>query len=131
MTVAGDIYGRGISFPPRIDANGRVAWSEGTQNIRESIKVILLTELGERLMLTEFGAGLKQFLYEPNTVETRRLLEEQITQALEQWEPRLQLQEVNVEEDAKDPQQAIATVIYNLIATQQTERVSVQVKLGG
>ena len=130
MTEAGYIYGRGISFPPRIDANGHVAWSEGTQNIRESIKVILLTELGERLMLTEFGAGLKQFLYEPNTVETRRLLEEQITQALEQWEPRLQLQEVNVAEDANDSQQAIATINYKLIATQQTERVSVQLNLG-
>jgi len=131
MTEAGNIYGRGISFPPRIDANGRVAWSEGTQNIRESIKIILLTELGERLMLSEFGAGLKNFLYEPNTVETRRLIEEQITQALNQWEPRIQLQEVNVEEDTNDSQQAIATITYKLTATQQVIGVSVQVKLGG
>lgn len=131
MTEAGNIYGRGISFPPRIDANGRVAWSEGTQNIRESIKIILLTELGERLMLSEFGAGLKKFLYEPNTVETRRLIEEQITQALNQWEPRIQLQEVNVEEDTNDSQQAIATITYKLTATQQIIGVSVQVKLGG
>jgi hypothetical protein len=131
MTEAGNIYGRGISFPPRIDANGRVAWSEGTQNIRESIKIILLTELGERLMLSEFGAGLKNFLYEPNTVETRRLIEEQITHALNQWEPRIQLQEVNVEEDTNDSQQAIATITYKLTATQQVIGVSVQVKLGG
>jgi len=131
MTEAGNIYGRGISFPPRIDANGRVAWSEGTQNIRESIKIILLTELGERLMLSEFGAGLKNFLYEPNTVETRRLIEEQITHALNQWEPRIQLQEVNVEEDTNDSQQAIATITYKLTATQQVVGVSVQVKLGG
>ena len=131
MTEAGNIYGRGISFPPRIDANGRMAWSEGTQNIRESIKVILLTEFDERLMMSEFGAGLKQFLYEPNTVETRHLIEEQITGALDQWELRIQLQKVSVEEDPNDPQQAIATITYKLTATQQIAGVSVQVKLGG
>ena len=130
MTRIGNLYGRGFSFPPRIDANGGFAWSEGTQNIHEAIKVILLTDIGERLMLTEFGAGLKQFLYEPNTIETRRLIEEQITQALEQWEPRIQLQEVSVEEDANDSQHAIATINYKLIATQQTESVRLQVKLG-
>jgi len=130
VTDAANLFGRGFSFPPRIDANGQVAWSEGTKNIREAIQVILLTEIGERLMLTDFGAGLKHFLFEPNTVETRRLIEERITQALEQWEPRIQLQEVNVAEDANDSQQAIATINYKLIATQQTERVSVQLNLG-
>lgn len=130
MTNPGSLFGRGISFPPRVDANGQVAWSEGTQNIREAIQVILLTEIGERLMLTDFGAGLKHFLFEPNTVETRRLIEERITQALEQWEPRIKLQEINVAEDANDPQQAIATINYKLIATQQTESVSVQLNLG-
>ncbi len=130
MTDAGSLFGRGFSFPLRIDADGRVAFSEGTQNIREAIQVILLTEIGERLMLTDFGAGLKHFLFEPNTVETRRLIEERITQALEQWEPRIKLQEVNVAEDANDSQQASATINYKLIATQQTERVSVQLNLG-
>lgn len=130
MTRAGDLYGRGISFPPRIDANGRFQCSEGTPNIREAIRIILLTDSGERLMLPEFGAGLKQFLYEPNTVETRRLIEEQITQALEQWEPRIQLKEVRVEQDADDAQQAIATIHYKLVATRQSESVSVQLKLG-
>ncbi len=130
MTEKGNIFGRSISFPPRIDTSGRLAWSEGPDNIRESIKVILLTEIGERLMLSEFGAGLKHFLYEPNTVQTRRLIEEQITKTLEQWEPRIQLLKVSVEEDVNDPQQAIATVNYTLIATQQPERVSLQVSLG-
>jgi uncharacterized protein len=131
MTRAGNLYGRGIGFPPRIGANGRFQWSEGTDNIREAIRIILLTDTGERLMLSEFGAGLKRFLYEPNTIETRRLIEERITLALEQWEPRIQLKGVRVEQDAGDAQQAIATIQYKLIATQQSESVSVQLKLGG
>lgn len=130
MKDPGRLYGRSIGFPPRIDSNGHLTWSEGPQNIRESIKIILLTEAGERLMLSDFGAGLKQFLYAPNTVETRRLLEDRITLTLEQWEPRILLQNVNAEQDPDHPQHAIVTITYQLVTTRQTESVTLQVKLG-
>jgi phage baseplate assembly protein W len=68
----GRLFGRGISFPPRVGPDGRVVWSEGETNIRESIQVILLTEQNERLMLPDFGGGLGMFLFEPNAVATRR-----------------------------------------------------------
>ena len=42
---AGRSLGRGISFPPRVGPDGRLAWSAGEQNIREAIRVILMTEL--------------------------------------------------------------------------------------
>ncbi len=54
-------------------------------------------------MLPEFGGRLRSFLFEPNTVGTRRLLQEQIQQALRQWEPRVEVQSVNVEPDDSDP----------------------------
>jgi len=55
----GALIGRSISFPPRV-VDGRVAWSEGADNVRESIRIILMTEPGERLRLQEFGGGLSQ-----------------------------------------------------------------------
>ena len=54
-------------------------------------------------MLPEFGRRLRSFLFEPTTVGTRRLLQEQIQQALRQWEPRVEVQSVNVEPDDSDP----------------------------
>ena len=131
MSNAGKIFGKGISFPPRVGADGRVAWSEGETNIRESIKVILLTELNERLRLPEFGGGLQRFLFEPNTATTRQLIRDRITKALAQWEPRIVVQSVEVEPDAQDQQAAIATIQYELVATQAAERVSLSVTLGG
>ena len=128
---AGKIFGRGISFPPRVGPDGRVAWSVGEQNIREAIRVILLTELRERLRLPEFGGSLSQFLFEPNTVTTRHLIQERITQALTQWEPRIRVETVQVEPDPSDPQAAIATITYRLVATQQRERVGLSVSLAG
>ena len=53
---------KGMAFPPRVGADGRVAWSEGEANVREAMRVILMTEPGERLRLPEFGAGLARFL---------------------------------------------------------------------
>ena len=131
MSNAGKIFGKGISFPPRVGADGRVVWSEGETNIRESIKIILLTELGERLRLPQFGGGLNRFLFEPNTATTRQLIRDRITKALAQWEPRITVESVAVEPDAQDVQAAIATVNYKLVATQSAERVSLSVTLGG
>jgi phage baseplate assembly protein W len=128
---AGNVFGRGISFPPRVGADGRVAWSEGEQNIREAIRVILLTEERERINLPGFGGGLGQFLFEPNTVMTRHLVQERIARALATWEPRIHVDSVEVTPDADDPQAAVATITYRLVATQARERVSLSVTLNG
>jgi phage baseplate assembly protein W len=126
----GKLYGRGMSFPPRVGEDGRIAWSEGETNIREMIQVILRTQERERLNLPTFGAGLQQYLFEPNTVATRFQVQDRITKALQIWEPRISLTDVNVEQDPDDAQAAIATIEYKLVATQVKETINVSVKLG-
>lgn len=128
-TNAGQLFGRGMGFPPRVGSDGGIVWSEGEANIREAIQIILLTEQGERLLLPDFGGGLGGFLFEPNTVTTRRLIQERIVNALGQWEPRIQVQAVDVEPDPSDRQAAIVTITYKLVATQVHERVSLNVAL--
>jgi phage baseplate assembly protein W len=124
----GKLFGRGISFPPRV-VDGRIAWSEGEVNVRESIRIILLTEPNERLRLPEFGAGLGSFLFEPNTVTTRHLIADRIAKAVTQWEPRVVVEQVMVDPDPDDPHGAIATLTYKLVATQARERVQLNVTL--
>jgi hypothetical protein len=125
----GKLFGRGIAFPPRIGADGRLAWSAGAENIREAIRIILQTLPQERIMLPEFGAGLEQYLFEPNTVSTHRLLEEEITQALQRWERRIRLESVRVEADPDDAQAAVAVIRYRLAATGENAQVSLGMKL--
>ena len=126
----GQILGRGISFPPRVGPDGRLRWSEGEDNIREAIQVILLTELRERLRLPEFGGGLKPFQFEPNNVATRRLIEDRILKALVQWEPRIRVDSVRADA-ASDPFEAIVTIEYKLAATQARGTVSLNARLAG
>lgn len=126
---AGTILGRGISFPPRVGSDGRIAWSSGEDNIREAIRIVLGTERGERLRLPEFGAGIGRFLFEPNTVGTRNRLEDRILRALAAWEPRIAVESVDVEPDPDDAEAAIATISYKLVATQASDRITVAVAL--
>lgn len=131
MTDPGQILGRGISFPPRIGGDGRMTWSQGSDNITDAIKVILQTDQNERLRLAGFGAGLGVLLFEPNTVTTQRLLQDRILNALTAWEPRISVQTVDVEPDPNDPQAAIATVQYKLVATQASQQLNLSVQLAG
>jgi len=127
---AADLFGQGISFPPRLGADGRFAWSNGSDNIREAIQVILLTDQNERLMLPNFGGNLQTYLFQPNTVATRQRLKEQIQNALTLWEPRITVQSVSVDPDADDPRAAIATIQYQLVANQSPAQINLTLQLG-
>ena len=131
MNDVGKILGRGISFPPHVGPDGRVAWSEGEVNVREAIRIILLTEQRERLRLPAFGGSLSRYLFEPNTVTTRQLIRDRITKELADWEPRITVDSVTVEADPDDPQAAVATISYRLVATRARESVTLSVALTG
>lgn len=130
-TLPGALFGRGIAFPPRVTSDGRVAWSEGETNVRESIRIILLTDQRERLRLPEFGGGLSRFLFEPNTATTRQLILSRVERALSEWEPRINVQSVTVDPDPEDREAAIVTITYRLVATGAVERTSVNISLAG
>ena len=126
-----NIFGQGLSFPPRVGADGRLAWSEGEENVRESIRVILLTEPAERLMREEFGCGLRRFLFEPNTVTTRTLIREAVANAIKAREPRVRVEQVSVEPDAEDPRLVAVEIHFRLVATQAVGSLGVTLQLEG
>ncbi len=124
MSDAASLYGKSLAFPPRVGANGQMAWSEGEDNIRESIGLILRTRPGERLMLPEFGCSLERYLFEPNTISTLRLIQEEVKRAISRWEPRVRLDDIVVETNAKDVRVVDVTIFFTLVATQTRDKVS-------
>ncbi len=124
MSDAASLYGRSLAFPPRVGANGQMTWSEGEDNIRESIGLILRTRPGERLMLPEFGCSLERYLFEPNTISTLRLIQEEVKRAISRWEPRVRLDDIVVETNAKDVRVVDVTIFFTLVATQTRDKVS-------
>lgn len=81
---------------PLPDEHGQLTWPDLGASVRESVRVILSTRPGERLMRPEFGGGLERLLHAPNTVATRREIRDLVRDALERWEKRLVLDSVEV-----------------------------------
>lgn len=129
MADEADLYGRSIGFPPRVGPNGKMIWSEGELNVRESICVILRTRPGERLLRPDFGCGLDRYLYEPNDVATLRLIQEEVKRAITRWEPRVRLDDVRVETDQSDPRAVNIIIAYTLVATRRRERLNLTLAL--
>jgi phage baseplate assembly protein W len=129
MTSSTDLYGTGLSFPPRVGPDGSMVWSSGEINVRECICTILRTSPGERVEMPTFGCGLRRFLFEPNTVATLRLIQQEVIQSLAQWEPRIAINDVTAALDPANQNAVTITVTYTLIATSSQERLTMTVGL--
>ena len=127
----GQIFGRGVAFPPHLDSSGQWAMSAGSQNVRESIQILLLTRLGERLMYPNYGSSLRTYLFSPNNPATRKSIEEEISNALKQWEPRITVDAIGVTQDPSDAQTAIAAIEYHMVANQLPGQITMSQQLQG
>ena len=115
-TIADQWIGTGLRFPIRSDpVSGRLPRVTGLDRIRQSIEQILDTEPGERIMLPDFGCGLRRYLMEPNTLTTRSAIQRDIERALAAWEPRVQVTAVTVT-PGDEPSLAWVQISYQLLA---------------
>jgi len=86
----GDAFlGVGWAFPPAASASGDMATAAYETDIQQSIRIILGTAPGERVMRPGFGAGLKNLIFEPMNTTTAALAQYNVQKALIQWEPRI------------------------------------------
>jgi uncharacterized protein len=73
-----------IDFPFRIDGRGRTAATDGADHIRDMIEQLLFTNPGERVNRPDFGSGLLQMVFQPNSVELAAALQFTLQAALQQ-----------------------------------------------
>lgn len=108
--------GVGWAFPVK-PVGGRLTWARHEQDVEQAIQLILLTARGERVMLPQFGAGLRNYVFEPNSPATHRALEAAVREALMDWEPRILLERVEVLADEDDPSLLLIHIDYVVRAT--------------
>lgn len=89
--------GTGWSFPPTFDhADYSVSMVSGPNNINQSIRQILDTRLGDRSALPTFGSKLHQFMFQTVDQTLQNELRNTIRSSLIQWEPRIDVNQVEV-----------------------------------
>jgi uncharacterized protein len=113
------IIGTGWSFPIKVNAKGGLDWSTGPDRIQAAIWIILSTTPGERLMLPDFGAGIKDYVFESNSAIVRARLETAITNALIEWEPRIQLVSVQATPSPDQASLILVNISYQIRDTNE------------
>jgi phage baseplate assembly protein W len=91
-----EFLGIGWKYPVSVEADGSISSSSYEENIRESILLILGTAKGERLMRPEFGCSIHEYAYGTMDTLTRRKIENAVYEALVDWEPRIEVNEIKI-----------------------------------
>lgn len=116
--MAKSFLGRGWKFPVKVDTTtGRIQLSEHEEDISESIKIILATSKGERIMRSDFGGGIHDFVFGLTDTTTLKMLEGTIRNAITLWEPRVDNVDVDVEIDSHNPEKLLINIHYQVRST--------------
>lgn len=117
MNLETGFLGVGWSYPVHLAADGSLAVAKYEEDVRQAIRIILGTNPGERVMRPEFGAGLNDFVFEVISTTTIELIRSRVHDALVDWEPRIEVETVNVTYDRAAPGKLIIEVHYRVRAT--------------
>lgn len=111
-----DFLGRGWKFQVSVE-DGEIASSEGEDSIKESIKIILGTAKGERVMRPDFGCDINEIVFAPMNTSTGTLIDFHIREALLIWEPRIDLLNVHVSPDENEKNKLVINIEYMVKAS--------------
>lgn len=95
-----EYLGTGLSFPLHINIQGGFQLSSESQKVKESIWLILRTDLGERLYRPDFGCRLSELAFAPLNNDTLLRIRLYVLEALQTWEPRIDVDEVRADPDS-------------------------------
>ncbi len=112
-----EFLGQGLAFPAQLNSLGEIALVTGATDIDQSIGIILGTIPGERVMRPQFGCRAWELVFAPNDAATQSLLILYVSQALEFWEPRIELLAIDVQTDPADEGTLLVDIRYEIKAT--------------
>ena len=109
--------GTGWKFPMGLDESGGIAMAYDEETIRQSIWMILTTAPGERVMRPDFGCGIHDLVFAPNTPGTAGQVIAEVHQALVRWEPRIDVLDVDAAPDDTQPNLLLIAISYQVRTT--------------
>jgi hypothetical protein len=115
--MTNEFVGKGWRFPILPDITGGLTYVEGDQNVEQSLKILLLTSLGQRVMRADFGSKVQSLVFAPGSLQYLGVLEGTIRDSVRDWEPRIELEEVRAETDADDETLVVVHIGYRVRQT--------------
>ncbi|GAB6095357.1 GPW/gp25 family protein [Desulfatiferula olefinivorans] len=113
-----DFLGVGWACPVTVDSvDGDIALSRYEEAVKQSILIILKTAPGERVMRPDFGCGIHDYVFAPNTTHTAGMVRFHVEEALARFEPRIRNLSVTVDPDRSRPDVLLITISYTIRST--------------
>ena len=112
-----ELIGRGWSFPVKPGNQGRLVYLNGAEKVRQSIWILLSTAPGERQMMPEYGCGIHDLVFQANTATLRSLIQVNVRDALNRWEPRIDVIDVRVETPPEARNYLLIHIDYRIRST--------------
>jgi phage baseplate assembly protein W len=112
-----EFLGQGWAFPLQFNPRGQIALAAGERDIVRAIQLILSTMPGERVMRPEFGCQAWDLVYSPIDAETISMMSNYVTDALNRWEPRIDVDGVESFSDPEDDGRLLVEIRYTIKAT--------------
>lgn len=115
--MAREFLGTGWRFPILPDASGSLGYASGDENVEQSLHVLLMTTLGDRVMRPTFGTRTDRLVFAPGSIRFLRLLETTVRDAIRDWEARIDVDSVVAEADASDATRVLVSIAYRVRQT--------------
>jgi len=106
--------GKGWAVLVLPDIKGNIKSSQYEKSIEESIRIILNTTPGERLMRPDFGCMINEMVFSPNRPQSITQAEHYVREAIVRWEPRVILKEVRGESDLDNETVVNINIFYEI-----------------
>ncbi|MGH2478237.1 MAG: GPW/gp25 family protein [Ktedonobacteraceae bacterium] len=126
-----DLSAREGSMGLTLSSLGGVAMIDDLEAVSQAILLLLTTSPGERVMRPEYGCQLHRLVFSPNDETTAGLAMHYVRQALERWEPRVEIVHLNAERNREYPEYLTISLAYQMRATQQIETTTFFFNLAG
>ena len=112
--MSSEFIGDGWRFPIQPDETGGLAYVGDDENVEQSLRILLLTDFGERVMRSDFGCRAPRLVFAPGSVQSLGLLETTIREAVRDWEPRIDIEDVRAEVDVEDDTRVTVNISYQV-----------------
>jgi len=112
-----EFLGRGLAFPLQFSPRGEIALANGERDIEQAIHLILSTVPGERPMRPGFGCRAWELVFAPISSATVSLMTDYVTEALRFWEPRIDIDQVEVYRDPARDSGLLVHIHYTIKST--------------
>jgi phage baseplate assembly protein W len=115
----------------QLSPGGAVEMVAGNQAVRQALLLLLTTLPGERVMRPDYGCQLHRLVFSANDDTTAGLAIHYIRQAIEAWEPRVQILKLDAGPNPERPELLDITLEYQVRATRQIDQVVLSLNLAG